>query len=155
MNMFKKYMSMIFMGSCVGCATVSGPPFVNIESGQPYASLKSNSGLDKEYQVWIGPVDGRFAKKSIFGEAMYGGDTVYISSGLHTVGLRCHNTWVNRYVAIDVEFVVLEKEVYQLTCGPDGSNTKAIFYIHDSKNNIVPYKAKEQNWNKSSDKKST
>jgi hypothetical protein len=146
--MIKKIVSLCLFNLCIGCASVSGPPFVDHNSGLPYSSLKSNSGIDKEYQVWIGPVDGRFARKNILGEDMFGGDIVFVEPGLHTVGLRCHHTGVNRTVVVDVEFYIKEKEVYQFTCGPDASNKNAIFYIHDLKGEKVDFIYKEQSWSK-------
>ena len=65
--MLNKFSSLILFTLCIGCSSVSGPPFVKHNSGLPYASLKSKSGIDNEYQVWIGPVDGLFARRNIFG----------------------------------------------------------------------------------------
>ena len=72
-----------------GCTTIpsSGPPFVKIESEEPYATLKEVK--TPQIAAWVFTVDKRTVARNILGESVSHGGDVYVSPGTRVVGISC------------------------------------------------------------------
>lgn len=130
------YIAAIFLS---GCISSTGHPFVKKDSGQPYATVSGlivNNGLG----LLIGSIDGRFSRKSIFGEGMFAGDYVYVTPGSHAIDVTCYFPEQQKYSTVNLSFEARADERYTISCKPDASASSAIYRLVDSNENSVPFK---------------
>ncbi|MBN8445478.1 MAG: hypothetical protein J0M22_08420 [Gammaproteobacteria bacterium] len=126
-----------------GCITMSGGPFVDVKSGLPYATL-SGDEQSSDIKLWIGSVDGKFSRKSIFNEDMFAGDFIYLAPGEHVVDAYCNYLALNKYNRTNLKFTLVANEKYKISCSAGLGDDQAFYKITDSKNADVPFQVLPQ-----------